>query len=61
MSDKIEGEINTDLMNNIVKTLPKLTAIHSTDHAILIHVMGGQTRSFFRELKENKEVQVLCV
>ena len=59
MNKKIDGEISADLKESIIKSLPKLNAIHSTDHSILINVMGGQTRSFFRNLQQKKEVEVL--
>ena len=58
-TDKIDGEIAVDLMESIIKTLPNLTAIHSTDHSILIHGMGGQPRSFYNELRNNKSVELL--
>ncbi len=58
-TDKIDREIEVDLMENIIRTLPKLTAIHSTDHSILIHGMGGQTRSTYNHLKQNRKVELL--
>lgn len=57
--DKISGEIGVDLMEEIIKTLPKLKAIHLTDHSILIHGMGGQTRRFYRTLRLNKAIELL--
>lgn len=57
--DKIDGEIAVDLMESIIKSLPNLTAIHSTDHSILIHGMGGKPRSFYKELRRNKSVELL--
>lgn len=57
--DKINGEIEVDLMEDIIKTLPKMTAIYSTAHTILIHGMGGQTRSFYRNIRFNKTVELL--
>lgn len=57
--DKITGEIEVDLMEEIIKALPKLTAIHLTDHSILIHGMGGQTRRFYSTLRHNKAIELL--
>lgn len=56
---QIDGEIPVELTEEILKTLPTLKAIHSSEHSILIHIMGGQTRSFFKELKQNKAMEVL--
>ena len=58
-ADKIDGEIAVDLMEDIIKALPTLNAIHSTDHAILIHGMGGKPRSFYNELRHNKSIELL--
>lgn len=58
-TDKIEGEIAVDLMESIIKALPNLTAIHSTDNSILIHGMGGQPKSFYNVLGQNKSVELL--
>lgn len=57
--DKIEGEIAVDLMEDIIKALPNLKSIHSADHSILIHGMGGQPRSFYNNLRRNKSVELL--
>lgn len=59
MTDKIDGVISADLKETIIKTLPNIPAIHSTDHSILFHIMGGQTRSFFNELKKRRDLEVL--
>jgi hypothetical protein len=59
MTDKIDGEIAADLMESIIKALPNLTAIHSTDHSILIHGMGGQPRRFYNDLRQNNSVDLL--
>jgi hypothetical protein len=58
-TNKINGEVGVNLMEDIIKLLPQLTAIHSTDHSILIHGMGGQTRSFYSNLRHNKNVELL--
>lgn len=58
-TDKIEGEIAVDVMESIIKALPTLTAIHSIDHSVLIHGMGGQPRSFYSDLRHNKSVELL--
>jgi len=58
-TNKIDGEITVDLMEVIIKALPKLTAIHSTNHSILIHGMGGKPRSFYNDLKQNKSIEIL--
>ena len=58
-TDKIDGEIAVDLMESIIKALSNLTAMHSSDHSILIHGMGGQPRSFYNELRHNKSVELL--
>ncbi|MDA9334800.1 YbjN domain-containing protein [Flavobacteriaceae bacterium] len=58
-TNKINGEIGVDLMEDIIKILPQLAAIHSADHSILIHGMGGQTRSFYSNLRRNKNVELL--
>lgn len=57
--DRIAGEIETELMIDIINTLPNLEAIYSVDHSVLIHGMGGQTRRFYRELKSNKSIELL--
>ena len=59
MPDKLDGIIEVDLMDDIIKTLPKLAAIHSTGSSILIHGMGGQPCSFYRQLRQNKDVELL--
>ena len=58
-TNKINGEIGVDLMEDIIKILPQLAAIHSADHSILIHGMGGQTRSFYNNLRRNKNIELL--
>lgn len=55
----IAGDVEVDLMEDIIKELPKLTALHSEDHSILLHGLGGQTKYFFRELKKIESVEVL--
>jgi hypothetical protein len=57
--DKIAGEIEADLMIDIINRLPNLEAIYSADHSVLIHGMGGQPRKFYRELKSNKSIELL--
>ena len=58
-TDKIDGEIAVDLVESIIKALPNLTPIHSTNHSILIHGMGGQPKSFYNDLRHNKSVELL--
>lgn len=58
-SNKSEGIIKIDVMEDIIKELPKLSAIHATTHSILIHGMGGKPRSFYRTLDQNKSVELL--
>jgi len=58
-TDKIDGEIAVDIMEDIIKALPSLSAIQSTDHSFLIHGMGGKPRSFYNDLKQNKSVELL--
>lgn len=59
MPDKIDGEIEVNLLEDIVKTLPHLTAIHSADNCILIHGMGDKPKSFYRQLRQNKNAELL--
>ncbi len=59
MRDKIEGEIEVELMEEIIKTLPKLTAMYSESHSILIHGMGGQTRNFYNDIRQNNNIELL--
>lgn len=59
MRDKIEGEIAVELMEDIINTLPKLTAMYSENHSILIHGMGGQTISFYNGIRQNNKVELL--
>jgi hypothetical protein len=56
---QIVGEITADLMKDILKALPNLEAIHSLTHSVLIHGMGGQPRSFYKKLRNNKSVELL--
>lgn len=58
-TDKIFGEISVDIMENIIKTIPQQAAINNPDNAILIHGMGGQPRSFYRDLYYNTDVEIL--
>lgn len=58
-TDKISGEINIDLMEEIIKTFPSLKSIYSTDHSILIHGMGGQSRGFYNNLRHNKAIELI--
>ena len=59
MPDKIEGEIEIAVMENIIETLPQLKAIHDPSYSILIHGMGGQPRSFYRDIRQNNDVELL--
>jgi|GEM_PF-1427204 len=59
MKDEIVGEITVDLMEDIIESLPNLKALRSTSHSILIHGMGGQTRSFYNALRKNRNVELL--
>jgi hypothetical protein len=58
-TNRVQGEIEVGLMEDIINELPKLLAIHSPDHTILIHGMGSQARSFYRSLRLNESVEVL--
>ena len=57
--NKIEGEIFADTMEEIIKTLPTIAAIHSQSHTVLIYGMGGQPKSFYRNLRNNRDVELL--
>jgi len=59
MTDSYEGEIKIELLDRIIKTLPKLSAIHSPDNTILVQGMGGQPRRFYRELRQNFNIELL--
>ena len=59
MPVKFDNEVEIGLMRDIIQILPSLSAIHSTEQTILIHVSGGETRSFFRSLKQYKDIQLL--
>ncbi len=59
MIDSISGEVEVDLLESITEELPKLKSIHSTDHSILIHGMGGQTRSFYNKLRHNPALELM--
>jgi len=56
---KIEGEILIDTMETVIKTLPDLQSIYSADHSILIYGMGGQPKSFYRDLQNNADIELL--
>ena len=56
---KIDGEIDADLIESIIKELPNLTDIHSDKHSLLIHGMGGQTRNFYSNLRTSTELELL--
>jgi hypothetical protein len=57
--NKIEGEIFADTMDEIIKTLPTIAAIHSQSHTVLIHGMGGHPKSFYWNLRKNRAVELL--
>ena len=59
MAYRLEGEISFDLIKKTVKKLPLLNAIHNSDNTILIHGMGGQTRGFYRNLKQKTSIKLL--
>ena len=56
---KINGEIETDLIESIIEELPNINDIHSTEHSLLIHGMGGQPRNFYRNLRTSTELELL--
>jgi hypothetical protein len=56
---KISGEIEVDLMENIIHELPNTDEIYNESFTIYIHGMGGQARSFYRRLQDNKDVELI--
>ena len=59
MKNRITGEIETHVLENMLEALSKLKAISSTDFTLLVHGMGSQTRSFYRALNTNESVEVI--
>jgi hypothetical protein len=56
---KVSGEIEVDLMENIIHELPNIDEIYNESFTVYIHGMGGQTRNFYRRLRQNKDVELL--
>lgn len=59
MKNRITGEIEIQVLENMLAALSKLNVISSADFTLLIHGMGSQTRSFYRELRTNESVEVI--
>ncbi len=59
MAERLKGEITIESMNKIIDTLPLLDHIYDKNHVVLIHGMGGQQRSFYRELQKNNNIELI--
>ncbi len=54
-----EGETTIELLEEILNILPSLPGFSSPNHTVLIHGMGGQSRSFYRMLQKETYLQLL--
>lgn len=59
MNNRITGEIEIQVLENMLAALSKLNAINSADFTLIIHGMGSQARSFYRKLRTNESVEVI--
>jgi len=55
----VDGEISAVLLEGAIATQPYVKAIHSNDHSILIHGMGGKPRSFYNNLRKSNLVEIM--
>lgn len=59
MPIRIDGIVEVDAVEAVVRKLPEVAAFNNPDYIVLIHCMGGQTSGYFRNLWKNDEVKVL--